>query len=163
MLTHWGTHICVGSLTIIGSDNGLSPGRHQAIIWTNAGILSIGPLGTNFGEILIEINAFSFKKMHLKNVCKMASILSRPQCIHFAPFLMLPCVHLLSFSLSSRCSGMMSVQWATRGRRLGWRSKSERTPVQLNKLREAGSFEWREASLWVTVLQQVVFVKVLWN
>ena len=33
-LTHWGRvmHICVGNLTIIGSDNGLSPGRHQAII-----------------------------------------------------------------------------------------------------------------------------------
>ena len=30
---------------IIGSDNGLSPGRRQAIIWTNAGILLIGSLG----------------------------------------------------------------------------------------------------------------------
>ena len=67
-LTHWGrvTHICVGNLTIIGSDNGLSPGRRQAIIWTNAGILLIKPLGTNFSEILIEINTFSFKKIHLK-------------------------------------------------------------------------------------------------
>ena len=48
LLTHWGrvTHICVGKLTIIGSDNGLSPGRRQAIIWTYAGILLIGPLGT---------------------------------------------------------------------------------------------------------------------
>ena len=57
MLTHWGrvTHICVNKLTIIGSDNGLSPGRRQAIIWTNAGILLTGPLGTNFSEILIEI------------------------------------------------------------------------------------------------------------
>ena len=56
-LTHWGrvTHICVNKLTIIGSDNGLSPGRRQAIIWTNAGLLLIGPLGTNFSEILIEI------------------------------------------------------------------------------------------------------------
>ena len=67
-LTHWGrvTHICIGKLTIIGSDNGLLPGRRQAIIWPNAGILSTGPLGTNFSEILIEINTFSFKKMHLK-------------------------------------------------------------------------------------------------
>ena len=66
-LTHWGwmTHICVSNLTIIGSDNGLSPGRRQAIIWTNAGISLIGPLGTNFSEILIEIHIFSFKKMHL--------------------------------------------------------------------------------------------------
>ena len=56
-LTHWGwvTHICVGKLTIIGSDNGLSPGRRQAIIWTNPGILLIGPLETKFSEILIEI------------------------------------------------------------------------------------------------------------
>ena len=44
-LTHWGrvTHICIVKLTVIGSDNGLSPGRRQAIIWTNAGILLIGP------------------------------------------------------------------------------------------------------------------------
>ena len=42
------THICVSKLTIIGSDNGLSPGRRQAIIWTNAGILLIGALATNF-------------------------------------------------------------------------------------------------------------------
>ena len=67
-LTHWGrvTHICVSKLNIIGSDNGLSPGLRQAIIWTNAGILSIGPLGTNFSEIIIKIHTFSFKKLHLK-------------------------------------------------------------------------------------------------
>ena len=41
------THISVCNQTIIGSDNGLLPGRHQAIIWTSAGILLIGPLGTN--------------------------------------------------------------------------------------------------------------------
>ena len=66
--THWGrvTHICVDNLTIIGSDNCLSPGRRQAITWTNVGILLIGPLGTNFGEMLIEIHPFSFKKIHLK-------------------------------------------------------------------------------------------------
>ena len=59
-------HICVSKLTIIGSDNGLSPGRRQAIIWTNAGILLIGLLGTNFGEILVGIQTFSLKKLHLK-------------------------------------------------------------------------------------------------
>ena len=75
-LTHCGrvTDICVGKLTNIGSDNGLSPGRRQAIIWTNARILLIGPLGTNFTEILIVIHTFSFKKMHLK----MASAKWRP-------------------------------------------------------------------------------------
>ena len=60
------THICIDNLTIIGSDNGLSPGRRQAIIWTNAGILLIGPLGTNYSEILIEIHTFTFRKMHFK-------------------------------------------------------------------------------------------------
>ena len=58
------THIYVSNLTTSGSDNGLLPEQHQAIIWTNVGILSIGPLGTNFSEILIEIDTFSFKKMH---------------------------------------------------------------------------------------------------
>ena len=67
-LTHWGrvTHIYVSKLTIIGSDNGLSPDRRQAIIWINAGILLIRALGTNFSEILGEIHLFSFSKMHLK-------------------------------------------------------------------------------------------------
>ena len=78
-LTHWGrvTHICVSKLTSVGSDNGLSPCRRQTIIWTNAGILLIGPLGTNFSENLIEIHIFSFKKMHLK----MSSGKCRPFCL----------------------------------------------------------------------------------
>ena len=58
ILTHRSrvTHICVSKLTITGSDNNNS----------NAGILLIGPVGTNFSEILIEIYTFSFKKMRLK-------------------------------------------------------------------------------------------------
>ena len=78
-LTHWGrvTHICVSKLTIIGSDNGLSPDRRQAIILTNAGLLLIRPLGTNFSEILIEILTFSFKKMRLK----VSSAKRRPFCL----------------------------------------------------------------------------------
>ena len=59
------THICVGNLTFIGSDNGLSPSRRQAITWTNAELLLIGPLGTNC-EILMEIYTFSFSKMLFK-------------------------------------------------------------------------------------------------
>ena len=71
------TQICVSKLTIIDSDNGLSPGRRQTIIWTNVGIWLIGPLGTNFSEILIEIYTFSFTKMHLK----MSSEKRRPSCL----------------------------------------------------------------------------------
>ena len=79
VLTHWGrvTHICVGKLTIIGSDNGLSPGRRKATIWTNAGILLIEPLGTKFSEILIGIQIFSFTKMLLKK----SSAKWRPFCL----------------------------------------------------------------------------------
>ena len=78
-LTHWGrvTHICIGKLTNIGSDNGLSPRRRRAIIWTNAGTLLIGPLGTNFSEFFIVIHTFSFNKMHLK----MSSTKWRPFCL----------------------------------------------------------------------------------
>ena len=78
-LTHWGrvTHICVSKLTITGSHNDLSPRRRQAIIWTNAGILLIGPLETNFSEILSKIHTFSFKKMHLKT----SSAKLRPFCL----------------------------------------------------------------------------------
>ena len=56
----------VGKLTIMDSDNGLSPGRRQAIIWTNAGILLTRTSGISFSEILSEIHTVSFKKMHLK-------------------------------------------------------------------------------------------------
>ena len=79
ILTHWGrvTHICVSRLTITGSDNGLSPGRRQAIIWTNAGILSTGPLGTNFIENLFKILPFPFTKMRLK----VSSVKWRPFCL----------------------------------------------------------------------------------
>ena len=64
------THICVGKLTIIGSDNGLAPGQRQTIIWTNDGILLIGPQGTNFSGIwpkFIEGNTFA-------SVCEMLCI-----------------------------------------------------------------------------------------
>ena len=78
-LSHWGRvmHICVSKRTIVGSDNGLSPEQRQAIIWTNVGLLLIGPLGTNFSEIVIEIITFSFKKMRLK----VSSAKRRPFCL----------------------------------------------------------------------------------
>ena len=77
------THVYVAvNITIIGSDNGLSPDLHQAIIWTNAGIFLIQPLGTNFSETLIEIHIFSMEKNVFENVVwKFAAILSRLQCV----------------------------------------------------------------------------------
>ena len=91
------THICVGRLTMSGADNGLSPSRRQAIIWTNAGILLIRRLGTNLGEIVREIGTFSFKKMHLK----MSSGKWRPFCPGLNVFKgsnMIVCVLLVSIS-----------------------------------------------------------------
>ena len=71
----WLNSLRPSELTIIGSDNGSSPRRRQAIIWTNA--LLIGPPGTNFNEILIVIHIISFKKIHLK----MSSGKWRPFCL----------------------------------------------------------------------------------
>ena len=84
-LNHWGwvTHICVGKLIIIASDIGLLLWPRQAIIWTNVGILSIGPLGKNFSEILIRIQRFFIQENSFENaVWKMAAILSQPQCVN---------------------------------------------------------------------------------
>ena len=87
-MTHWGQvkHICVSKLTIIGSDNGSSPGRRQAIVWINDGILLIRSLRTNFSKSLCEIRTFSFKKNPFENVvCEMAAILPRTQCDRQCP------------------------------------------------------------------------------
>ena len=78
-LNHWGavTHICVSKLASIVSDNGLSPGRHQAITETDAGMFLFGPLATNFSEILIKIHIFLFKKIQLE----ILSGIWRPFCL----------------------------------------------------------------------------------
>ena len=57
--------------------------QNQTIIWTNAGILLIGPLRTNFSEILIEFHLFSIQENAFEHVIwKMAATLCRPQCIN---------------------------------------------------------------------------------
>ena len=92
-LTHWGcvTHICVSKLTIISSDNGLSPGRRQAIICTNAGILFVELLGTKFSEFLIKIIRFSVKNMHLKMLsAKWLPFCLGLTCCHDAGMLFIP-------------------------------------------------------------------------
>ena len=90
-------NIWVSKLTNIDSNNGLSPGRLQAIIWTNAGILLIGSFGTNFSEILIEIYALSFKKMLLK----MSSGKWRPFCLGLNVFLTGPHSHFTDSTSAS--------------------------------------------------------------
>ena len=39
----------------------------QTVIWTNAGILLIGPLGTNFSEILIKKFLYFHSRKHISN------------------------------------------------------------------------------------------------
>ena len=62
---------------VLGYDNGLSPGQCQAIISTNNEILFIWSLGKNFSAIVIELQPFSIKKMHIK----MSSAKWRPFCL----------------------------------------------------------------------------------
>ena len=84
VLTHWGrvTHICVGKLIVIGSDNGMSPDRRQAIIWPTAGLLSIGPLANIFQWKFNKNTTIFIEENARENVvCEMAFILSRPQCV----------------------------------------------------------------------------------
>ena len=86
ILTHRGgvMHICVGNLTIIGSDNGLSPGQCQAIIWTNVGISSIssiGSWGTNCNEILSKFIHFHSRKCIWNSHLANGGLLPQPQCV----------------------------------------------------------------------------------
>ena len=50
------------NLAIIGLDNGLSPVLLQTMIWTNAGLLVIRPMGTHFREAWIQIQSYLFPK-----------------------------------------------------------------------------------------------------
>ena len=83
--------MCASEVIIIGSYNSVSPGRHQANIWTNAGILLFGPLGINFNEILIEIKNFQENAFEIV-VCKMTSISSQPHWVilHDLPLAIVP-------------------------------------------------------------------------
>ena len=96
VLTHWSrvTHICVSKLIIIPPDNGLSPGQRQAIIGTNAGIMLIWTVGTNFSEILSEIRTFSFKKTYLN----MSSAKWRPFCLGLNVLMHLPLDKMVAIS-----------------------------------------------------------------
>ena len=86
-LTHWGwvTNICVSKLGHhwFRYNNGLSSDRPQAIIRTNAGIMLIEPLRTNFSELFIQILTFSFNKIHLK----VSSVKWPPFCLSLNVFI----------------------------------------------------------------------------
>ena len=87
---------------ILSSDNGLLPGRHQAIIWTNAGILLIKPLETNISELNRHSYIFIPENAFESAVCEMSAVLSRPQCVNIYP--------LIKLRLSFHCSGHVRQQ-----------------------------------------------------
>ena len=74
----WHYNLDINQYLISLSPSDLSPGHRQGIFWTNAGILTIGPLGTNTS---IKIHTCPFTKMHPNIVSKMTATLSRPQCV----------------------------------------------------------------------------------
>ena len=61
-------HICVNKLDVIGSSNGLSPVRRQAVVWINDDLLLIGPLEIIFGEIAIKITSTFIQEDAFENV-----------------------------------------------------------------------------------------------
>ena len=69
----------------IGSDNGLSPDRRLAIIWTNAGILLIAHLRTNLSEIRIKTQKKSFMNIHLKMSSGKGSQFFEREMIYLSP------------------------------------------------------------------------------
>ena len=104
-LPHWGwvRYIRASNVTIIGPDNVLSPGRRQAIIWSNAGISLIWLFRTNFSEILSEIFTFLFNIMHLKMSCT--------KWRQFCPGLsVLKQVHDIDCSTSWQCIFVMHIR-----------------------------------------------------
>ena len=86
-LTHWGrvTHICVGKLTIIGSDNGVAwtaPSHYLNQCWIIVNWTLRNKLQWNLNRnshIFIQENAFE------SVVCETAAILSQPQCVNCPP------------------------------------------------------------------------------
>ena len=168
------THICVDKLTIIGSDNGLSPERHQAIIWTNAGILLIGPLGTNFSEILIEILTFWFKKMRLK----VSSAKWRPFCLglnvltHWAQHKWSPSYRRHSHAFSSM-NDIVLVFYAAQRRIRKWLATEQvrshydgiicgrkYASLGLNKLRQDLPIVWLHKFYEIKIQFSAIFCKV---
>ena len=64
------------NIVVISSGSGLWPVLCQAMTWTSTELLSVGPIETNFIEIAIKIQTFSFQENAFENVvCKISIIL----------------------------------------------------------------------------------------
>ena len=122
VLNHWGqvTHVCVSKLTINGWDNGLLPGHHLAIIWTNVGILLNWTLRTNFSEILSEIHTFSFKKIpsgQWQQFCLCLNVLNVPYMPHTSILFIIWLSYINVFEFSYKwdliycLGGFFNIRW----------------------------------------------------
>ena len=98
--------VFVGNLTTIGSDNGLSHGRRQAIFWTSAGILSIWALGSKLQWLFIRNSNIFMQENAFENVSEMAAILSRPQCVNVVVIVLCSCI-----VYECRCVYMWTYVW----------------------------------------------------
>ena len=93
----WCIYICFGNLTTTGSDKDLLLGQLQTIIWFIAWILLIG---TNFREMLININKYVFMKCIWQ--CLQNGIYLWPQHFNYLPTYICNIVHaLLGFHIDN--------------------------------------------------------------
>ena len=95
----------------ISSGNGLAPNRRQAIALTNADLLSIALMGTNFSKIRMGILSFSFRKMHLKlSFAIMAAILFKGRWVNISSAGPVSMAHILGNHCACRCLGTLQHQ-----------------------------------------------------
>ena len=88
-------HLCISKSGHHWSDNGLLPTQHQAIIWTNVGLLKIGPLETIFSEI------WMYKQSSYNTInFNMSSVKWRQFCLRLIVYLYL---YLYLYLMSCIC------------------------------------------------------------
>ena len=91
---------------LIGSDNGLSLGRRQAIVWANAGLFLIWPVETKFSELLNHNHTFSFKKMPWSWRLPNGGHLTRPQCVNDSLLEMQQAVNAIQTNVKHFCNAV---------------------------------------------------------
>ena len=133
------TYIWINKLTIIDSDNGLPPGRRQAIIWTNAEILFIGNLWIIFSEILSEIHTFLFKKMYLN----LSSAKWQPFCLGLSVLTVCPEVMTVTLYVYP-----LYINWNVTSKLIIGIWSTQGGPATPQGIVELGQHSWQQALTW---------------
>ena len=96
-------------------NNSLSPSRCQTIIWTNAGIVLIRPLGTNLSKNINRISYIFIEENAFHNVvCERSAILSPPQCVNTKKYAHGSCIDCCGCGTSQyhpKPSGVLHWHW----------------------------------------------------